>query len=93
MTTKTDSKRLRSFYYYSTFFTVGSLLNGFLWVYVLTILRENKSLSFNLKNGIPAGFGLFGIVYSYHRYSKFKSTMDVKYTPLWMKSSGSTLMK
>jgi hypothetical protein len=93
MSTKSDSKRLKSFYYYSAFFTFSSLGNGFLWVKILTFLRENKPLSFNLKNGIPAGFTLFAMIYSYYKLSKFKSSMDKKYTPLWMKSSGNTLIK
>lgn len=93
MSTKSDSKRLKSFYYYSAFFTFLSLGNGFLWVQILTFLRENKPLNFNLKNGIPVGFTLFAMVFSYYKLSKFKNSMDIKYTPLWMKSSGNTLMK
>ena len=93
MSTKTDSKRLKSFYYYSAFFTFGSLGIGFLWVQALTLIRQNKALNFNMKTGIPAGFTLFAMVFSYYKLSKFKNKMDIKYTPLWIKSSGKTLMK
>jgi len=91
MTTKTDNKKLTSYYYYGTFFTLACLGNGFLTIKFLQLLDPLNTPSNRVKNGVPIAFVTFGFLFSFYKVQSLKSKMDEKYTPLWLKSSGSSL--
>ena len=89
MSTKNDAKRLRSLYYYSAFFCMSSLANGFGLIKLLQFLDPLNPLSSRIKNGVPIGFIFISGVFSFYKVYSYKSQNDKKYTNLWLKSSGS----
>ena len=91
MTTKTDNKKLNALYYYSVFFTLANFGNGFLTIKLLQFLDPLTPLSSRVKNGVPIGFITFGVLLSVYKIQSLKNKLDKKYTPLWLKSSGSSL--
>lgn len=90
MTTKTDAKKLKSLYYYTVFFSVANLANGFLTIKLLQLLDPLNPLSNNMKSGIPIAFLVMGIGFGVYKVQSLKKKLDKKYTPLWLKSSGSS---
>lgn len=92
MTTKTDNRKLSSFYYYAVFLSLANAGNGFLITKSLKFFdnvntRPNK---YN-PNWIPVIMFACSAVFGFYKIQSLKSKLDEKYTPLWLKSSGSAL--
>ncbi len=91
MSTKTDNKKLYSYYYYATFLALANLGQSFGVIKFLQFLDPMTPISNRLKNSIPIGFVTFGIIFSFYKIQMLKYELDEKYTPLWLKSSGSSM--
>ncbi len=91
MTTKTDNRKLSACYYYGAFFTLANLGNAFLFIKLLKFIDPLTTPSARITNGVPIGFFCFGVLLSFYKNQSLKNKLDEKYTPLWLKSSGSAL--
>jgi len=92
MTTKTDNRKLNSYYYYGVFFSLANIGNGFFITKFLKFIDPMNSKPFRFNtNWIPFGLFVFGAVFGIYKVQSLKNKLDEKYTPLWLKSSGSAL--